>query len=55
MKVVFCTPTRARPHAAYLAAMEATVPLLDAHGIQHNIAFEVGCPYISSAMATLAT
>lgn len=54
MKVVFCTPTRVKPHDAYLAAMEASVPLLDAHGIEHSIAFEVGCPYISSAMATLS-
>lgn len=53
MKVVFCTPTREKPHAAYLAAMEASIPLLDANGIKHSITFEVGCPYISSAMATL--
>ena len=53
MKIVFCTPTRARPHAAYIAAMEACVPLLDANGIKHSLVFEVGCPYISSAMATL--
>lgn len=53
MKVVFCTPTRAKPHDAYLKAMADTVPLLDAQGIKHSIAFEVGCPYISSAMATL--
>jgi glycosyltransferase involved in cell wall biosynthesis len=54
MKVVFCTPTRDRPHPAYLAALEASVPILDAHGIEHSTTFEVGCPYISSAMATLA-
>jgi hypothetical protein len=54
VKVVFCTPTRDRPHPAYLAALEASVPLLDAVGIEHSTAFEVGCPYISSAMATLA-
>jgi glycosyltransferase involved in cell wall biosynthesis len=54
MKVVFCTPTRDKPHAAYLAALEASIPALDAAGIEHSTAFEVGCPYISSAMATLA-
>lgn len=53
MKVVFCTPTRAKPHDAYLKAMQDCLPLLDANGIEHSIAFEVGCPYISSAMATL--
>jgi hypothetical protein len=53
MKVVFCTPTRAKPHDAYLKAMEDSIPVLDAAGIKHSIAFEVGCPYISSAMATL--
>lgn len=54
MKVVICTPTRDRPHAAYLAALEASIPALDAAGIQHSTTFEIGCPYISSAMATLA-
>lgn len=54
MKVVFCTPTRERPHPAYLAALEASIPALDAAGIEHSTVFEVGCPYISSAMATLA-
>jgi hypothetical protein len=54
MKIVFCTPTREKPHAAYLAALEASIPALDAAGIEHSTAFEVGCPYISSAMATLA-
>lgn len=53
MKIVFVTPTRDRPHAAYLAAMEASVPALDAAGIKHSITFEIGCPYISSAMASL--
>jgi hypothetical protein len=52
VKVVFCTPTREKPHAAYVAAMKACLPLLEANGIKHSIALEVGCPYISSAMAT---
>lgn len=54
MKAVICTPTRDRPHDAYLAALEASVPALEAAGIDHSTTFEVGCPYISSAMATLA-
>lgn len=54
MKVVICTPTRDRPHDAYLAALEASIPALETAGIEHSTTFEVGCPYISSAMATLA-
>jgi len=53
MKVVFATPTYTRPHAAYLSALEKTVPLLDAEGIEHQTVFEVGSPYISAARATL--
>jgi glycosyltransferase involved in cell wall biosynthesis len=51
--VVFCTPTLDKPHPAYVAAMEATIPRLDAHGITHRLVFEVGCPYISAARATM--
>ncbi len=54
MKAVICTPTRDKPHDAYLAALEASIPAMDAAGIKHSVAYEVGCPYISSAMATLA-
>lgn len=53
MKVVFCTPTRERPHEAYLKAMEASIPVLDKAGIDHSTVFEVGCPYISHARATM--
>lgn len=42
-----------RPHDAYLASLEACVPALDAAGIEHAAVFEVGCPYISGARATL--
>lgn len=54
MKIVICTPTRDKPHPAYLKSLEASIPALDAAGIKHSVAFEIGCPYISSAMATLA-
>lgn len=54
MKVVFCTPTRDKPHAAYVAALESSIPALEAVGIKHSVSLEVGCPYISSAMATCA-
>jgi glycosyltransferase involved in cell wall biosynthesis len=53
VKVIFATPTIKRPFAPYLAALEASVPLLDAAGIEHQIVFEVGCPYISGARATM--
>lgn len=53
MKVAFCTPTMSRPFPQYLAAMEATVPHLEAAGIEHQTVFEVGCPYISHARATM--
>ncbi len=54
MKVVICTATRERPHPAYLESLEKSIPVLDAAGIQHSVAYEIGCPYISSAMATCA-
>lgn len=52
-KVVFCTPTLTRPFPAFLAAMEASVPALDAAGWDHSMVFEVGCPYISHARAVM--
>lgn len=53
MKVVFATPTIKRPFAPYLESLEASVPVLDAAGIDHQIVFEIGCPYISGARATM--
>lgn len=53
MKVAIVTPTMKRPHPAYLAALEASIPALDAAGITHGAGFEVGSPYISGARATL--
>lgn len=53
MKVTFCTPTLTRPYPQYLAAMEASVPALDAAGFDHGLVFEVGNPYISAARATM--
>lgn len=52
-RVVFCCPTRDRPSDAYLSALEASVPLLDAAGYVHAAVNEVGCPYISGARATM--
>lgn len=53
MKVVIATPTVSGPLPQYVAALEASVPLLDAAGIEHQAVFEVGCPYISHARATM--
>ena len=53
IRVALCTPTRDRPHPAFLQALEGSVPLLDAAGIEHSAVFEVGCPYISGARATM--
>lgn len=53
MKVVFCTPTRAKPHQAYIAAMEASCPVLDAAGVSHSLATHIGSPYISYACADM--
>lgn len=53
MKVVLCLPTLTRPYPQTLAAIEASVPLLDAAGHEHFMVSEVGCPYISGARATM--
>lgn len=51
--VIFCTPTLKTPIDPYFAAIEASVPLLDAAGIEHKITFEPNDVYISHAMNTL--
>lgn len=53
MKVMLCTPTLTQPHPALLSSIEATVPLLDAAGVEHGVIYEIGCPYISHARATM--
>lgn len=53
MKVVFCVPTLTKPYRQTLDALGASVPLLDAAGIDHAMVSEVGCPYISNARATM--
>jgi glycosyltransferase involved in cell wall biosynthesis len=52
-KVVICTPTYIRPHPAFLEALEASVPALDAAGIDHSTTWRVGSPYISHARSEL--
>lgn len=53
MRVVIATPTLKEPHKEYLAALEGSVAVLEAAGIEHQTIFEVGCPYISHARATM--
>jgi hypothetical protein len=52
-RVVFCTPTLTEPTAPYLAALEASAPVLDGAGYDHSAVFEVACPYISYARANM--
>lgn len=53
MKVVFCIPTMTRPFPQTIAALKASVPLLEAAGWDHSLVHEIGCPYISAARATM--
>ena len=52
-KVVLCVPTVKRPYQQCLDSIRASVPLLDAAGIDHGMVNEVGNPYISAARATM--
>ena len=54
MKVVFATPSLGGPTAPYIAALEASLPLIEAAGWTHGYAQEIGNPYISAARATMA-
>ena len=53
MKVVLCIPTVRRPYQQCLDSVAASVPVLDAAGIEHGMVNEVGNPYISAARATM--
>lgn len=52
-KAVICIPTMTRPYQQTLDAVRDSVPLLEEAGWDHGIVFEVGCPYISAARATM--
>jgi hypothetical protein len=52
-KVVFCIPTLTRPYQITLESLAASLPLLIEAGWEHHTELEIGCPYISSARATL--
>jgi hypothetical protein len=53
LKVVFGCPTLKRPYQQFLDAMRAEIPHLDAAGFDHQMVWEVGCPYISEARAKM--
>lgn len=53
MKVAFAIPTIVRPFQQTLDSLAASVPLLDAAGLEHCMVSEVGSPYISCARATM--
>ena len=53
VKAFICTPTLTEPYPQYVDALEASASALDAAGIEHGTVFEVGCPYISCARATM--
>ncbi len=53
MKVILCVPTVTRPYKVCLDSIEASIPLIEAAGWDHGMVSEVGCPYISSARATM--
>lgn len=50
-KVVIATPTVTKPFPKYLDSLEASVPALDAAGIEHKTVFRIGSAYISHARA----
>jgi len=52
-RVVFCIPTITRPFQVTLDSLAASVPLLEAAGWDHYLVNEIGCPYVSSARATM--
>lgn len=53
MKVIFCIPTIKKPYQQTLDSLAASVPFLDAAGIDHGMVSEVGCPYISAARSMM--
>lgn len=52
-KVIFCTPSLQGPTAPYIAALEASIPLITGAGWSEGYAQEVGNPYISAARAAM--
>lgn len=52
-KVIFCVPTRDKPHPACIDSIERSLPLVVKAGYEEGLAYETGNPYISGARATM--
>lgn len=52
-KVVFCIPTIAKPYQVTLDSLAASIPLITAAGWDEGTVYQIGCPYISAARATM--
>ena len=52
-KVIFCVPFLDKPTAPFIAALEASVPLIEAAGWEHGLVQEKGNVYISCARNTM--
>lgn len=53
LKVTFCVPSRRKPHPAFFASMEKSIPLILEAGFEEGMTFQTGCPYISGARASM--
>jgi glycosyltransferase involved in cell wall biosynthesis len=53
VKVLLACPTYTKPFPQLLSSVEAAIPAMDAAGIEHSMVWEVGCPYVSHARATM--
>jgi hypothetical protein len=52
-KVIFCVPFLDRPMEPFIKSIEASIPLIIEAGWEEGLTQEMGCPYISSARATM--
>ena len=52
-KVVFCVPSLNGPTAPFVAALEGSLPLIQAAGWEEGAVEQRGCPYISYARASM--
>ncbi len=52
-KVVFCLPIVQRPYQVCVDSLEASLPLLEGAGYQHQIVQVLNNPYISAARASM--
>jgi glycosyltransferase involved in cell wall biosynthesis len=51
LKVIFCVPTRKKPHPRHIESLEKSIPLIVAAGYDEGYTFEAGNPYISGSRA----